>query len=142
MGKSCSIDNLKKAKKRNVGRIKNGSMELLDLSVAKVSTQFDIKPTLETKSGSFFKEWGPCPYDILLLEIKRVVDFHVLLCELEKHAYARIGDAEVKNKKLEGKLIGFRFTMEDQKVVVVEAEDSIIITKTRVEGDFATKTQT
>jgi hypothetical protein len=43
---------------------------------------------------------------------------------------------------LEGNLIGFRFTMEDQKVVVVEAEDSIIITKTRVEGDFATKTQT
>jgi hypothetical protein len=96
-----------------VGRIKNGNMELLDLSAAKAATRFDIKPTLEMKSGSFFKEWGLCPYDILPSEIKRVANFHVLLCELEKHAYARIGDAEVKNKKLEENLIRFRFTMED-----------------------------
>jgi hypothetical protein len=70
-------------------------------------------PTLETKSGSFFKEWGLCPYDILPSENKRVAGFHVLLCELEKCACARIGDAKVENKKLEEKLIGFRFTMED-----------------------------
>jgi hypothetical protein len=37
----------------------------------------------------------------------------------------KIGDAEVEKKKLEEKLIGFRFTMEDQKVVVMEAQDSI-----------------
>ncbi len=44
-----------------------------------------------------------------------------------KCAYVRIGDAKAKNKKLEEKLIGFRFTMEGQKVVAVEAQDSIIV---------------
>jgi hypothetical protein len=79
------------------------------------------------KSGSFLKEWGLCPYDILPSKIKRVANFHVLLCELEKCAYVRIRDAKAKNKKLEEKLIGFRFTMEGQKVVAVEAQDSIIV---------------
>jgi len=55
----------KKARRRNVGIIKSGSMELLDLSATKAFAQFDIKPTLKMKSGSFLKEWGLCPYDIL-----------------------------------------------------------------------------
>jgi hypothetical protein len=38
-----------------------------------------------------------------------------------------IGDAKAGKKKLEENLIGFRFTMEDQKVVAVEAQDSIIV---------------
>ncbi len=100
-----------------------------NLSATVASTQFDIKPTLGMKSGSFLKERGLCPYDILPSKIKRVVNFHVLLWELEKCACARIGDAKAEKKKLEEILIGFRFTMEDRKAVVVEAQNCIIIAK-------------
>jgi hypothetical protein len=96
-----------------VGKIKNESMELSDLSAIKASTQFDIKPTLEMKSGSFLKEWGLRSYDILPSKIKRATSFHALSCKLEKCAYARIGDVEAEKKKLEEKLIEFMFTMED-----------------------------
>jgi len=81
------------------------------------------------KSGSFLKEWRLCPYDILPSEIKRVADFHVLLCELDKCACAKINDAKTKNKKLEETLIGFRFAMENQKVVAMEVQDFITTTK-------------
>jgi hypothetical protein len=64
----------KKARRRNVGRLKNGSMELSDLNATKAFAQFDIKPTLKMKSGSFLKEWGLCPYVILPSKIKRIVD--------------------------------------------------------------------
>jgi hypothetical protein len=111
--KATTLTTRKKAWRRNVGKNKNGIMELLDLNATKTSTRFDIKPTLEMKSGSFLKEWGLCPYDILQSKIKRVTNFHVLLWELEKHAYTRISDVVVENKKLEEKLIGFKFTMED-----------------------------
>jgi hypothetical protein len=76
------------------------------------------------KSESFLKEWRLCPYDILPLKIKRIADFHVLLCELDKCVCAKISDAKAKNKKLEKTLIGFRFTMENQKVVVMEVQIS------------------
>jgi hypothetical protein len=47
------------------------------------------------------------------LETKRVVDLYILLCELEKCACAKVGDAKVENKKLERKLIVLMFNMED-----------------------------
>jgi len=81
------------------------------------------------KSESFLKEWRLCPYDILPLKIKRIADFHVLLCELDKCVCAKISDAKAKNKKLEKTLIGFRFTMENQKVVVMEVQDFVTTTK-------------
>jgi hypothetical protein len=96
-----------------VGKIKNESMELSDLSAIEASTQFDIKPTLEMKSGSFLKEWGLCSYDFLPSKIKRATSFHALSCKLKKCVYARIGDAHAKKKKLEEKLIEIMFTMED-----------------------------
>ncbi len=96
-----------------MGKIESESMELSDLNATEAFSRFEIKPTLEMKSGSFLKEWGLCPYDILPSKIKRVENFHVLLCELERCACARIGDEEAEKKKLEEKLIGFRFTMED-----------------------------
>jgi hypothetical protein len=108
-----------------VGKIKSKNMELSNLSATKVFAQFDIKPTLKMKCGSFLKEWEQCPYDILPSKIKRVANFHVLLCEMEKCACARIGDAEAEKKKLKEKLLGFWFIMEDRKAIALEAQDSI-----------------
>ncbi len=51
--------------------------------------------------------------------------FSCFVVRIGKMCMCKIGDAEVEKKKLEEKLIGFRFTMEDQKVVVMEAQDSI-----------------
>jgi hypothetical protein len=42
----------------------------------------------------------------------------------------------VENKKLEEKLIGFKFTMEDWKVVAIEAQDSITTTKQKLKAIF------
>ncbi len=64
-------------------------------------------------------------FSIVPLEIKKVADLHDLLCDLEKLVDGRISDVEVKKKKLEEKLIGLKFNMEDRKVVIMEAQESM-----------------
>jgi hypothetical protein len=48
------------------------------------------------------------------------------LCNLEKLAYAKIGEVEGEKKRLVEKLIGLRFSMEDRNIATVEVQASIV----------------
>jgi hypothetical protein len=43
-----------------------------------------------------------CPYEILLVDMKRVVELQALLCNLEKWAFARVVEVE-REEDVEGK---------------------------------------
>ncbi len=56
----------------------------------------DIRPKLEIK-GSCLKQ-VMCPYEILLMDTKRVVKLQVLLCDLEKWASTKGVEVEREEK--------------------------------------------
>jgi hypothetical protein len=64
-------------------------------------------------NGNCLKQQALCPYDIFPLETERVQELHILLCNLEKRAYAKIDEMEGEKKWLVEKLIGLKFSMED-----------------------------
>lgn len=84
---------------------------------------FDIKPTLHIKGN--LKQHGICPYDFFPLNMKKVVNLQAFLCDLEKWASARLSEVENEKKRLEKKLIGFKFSMHDQQTITMEAHDTI-----------------
>ncbi len=120
-----------KTQKKKVGRLKNGTLlEPSNLSVrGEASTcfdnklTFDIKPTLDIKGS--LKQHGICPYEILPLNMKRVVILPAFLCDLEKWVSTRLSEVKSERKRLEKKLIGFKFSMHDRQTITMEVHDTI-----------------
>ncbi len=99
-----------KAQRKDVGKLKNGSIDLLILSGGEATTWFGNKPTPKVeKNGSCLMQQALCPYDILSLEIRKVRELHTLLCNLEKCAYAKIREAKGEKKRLVENWLGWGF---------------------------------
>jgi hypothetical protein len=121
----------KRLRRKKMWRFKNGTLlEPSNLSVGEGAftcfdnkPTFDIKPTLDIKGN--LKQHGICPYEILPLNMKRVVNLQPFLCDLEKWPSTRLNEVESERKRLEKKLIGFKFNMHDRQTITMEVHDTI-----------------
>jgi len=65
-----------------------------------VFTQIESKLlTLKITNGPSRTVHGMCPYNISQSKIKKVANFHALLCELKQHVFAKVVGVEGEKKK-------------------------------------------
>ncbi len=73
---------------------------MFNLDGGYVFTQIESKPlTLKITKGPSKIVHGMCPYNISQSKIKKVANFHALLCELKQHVFAKVVGVEGENKK-------------------------------------------
>jgi hypothetical protein len=66
-------------------------------------------------------EDAKCPFGVSTSEILLVGDMHVFLCNLLTIAQTKVSCLEAEKVKLNKKLIGLQFNMDDRKVAAIEA---------------------
>jgi len=82
-----------------VGRLKVETWICLT-SRGHVSTRIENKPlTLKITKGPSIIVHGMCSYKISPSKIKRVANFHALLCELKQHVFVKVVGVEGEKKK-------------------------------------------
>ncbi len=111
--------------------MKSGSINLSKLSSKDLGGRFEGDGVCSTRTTKVEKqdmvgESMKCPFEVLIVaaqEMMQVDDIHLLLCNLVTRAQEKVSHFEVKKTKLDEKLIGFLFNMDDHMNVMIMAQD-------------------